>query len=228
MLSFFYSTYAFTNYCEAISFPSKGWRCIIHEYLVPLQQTANDIISLVTTTRDNSVTPTIVLLIDIWALFNHAFDVHIEKCISFLTDSLDWFLSLSHTSGTFWVFGERAKLPCQDVNLEQNSEAGMNFVTPSATCLHCRLDIGRTFYLSLELSHLPQTIFKAPALVTLRKCFGSHLESIGIVSKTTCAYGDPTQNWSRSCRYLAEKEEDARKLCRRICESAKLVWRYIR
>ena len=77
MLLFFYSTYAFTNYREEISFPSKGRRCIIHEYLFPLQETANDIISLVTTTKDNSVTPTIVLLIDIWALFNHAFDVHI-------------------------------------------------------------------------------------------------------------------------------------------------------
>ena len=67
---------------------------------------------------------------------------------------------------------ERANFPRQDFGSKQNLDAEMNFVTPSADCLHCRADIVRTSRLSSMLLHIPHPILEASALRTASRMFG--------------------------------------------------------
>ena len=66
---------------------------------------------------------------------------------------------------------ERADFPHRDFGPEQNLDAEMNFVTPSADCPHCFADIVRTSCLSSRLLRLPQTILEASALRTASRMF---------------------------------------------------------
>ena len=65
-----------------------------------------------------------------------------------------------------------ANFPRRDFGPEQNLDAEMNLVTPSADCLHCPADIVRTSRLFSRLLHLPQTILEASELRTASRVFG--------------------------------------------------------
>ena len=108
---------------------------------------------------------------------------------------------------------ERANFPRRDFGPEQNWDAEMIFVTPSAGCLHCPADIVRASRLSPGLPHLPQTDPGGFSCGQLRECLGNLPESTRTEPKTLGANDDPT------CLQLIGKLSGIVRITRKPCGS---------
>ena len=81
----------------------------------------------------------------------------------FLKDSVHCLYHSYTLPGVSALSGE-GKMSASKFWYRSKLDAEINFLTPSATCLHCRADIVRTSRLSVTLPPLPKTLLKASAV----------------------------------------------------------------